>query len=96
MKLFKFHDGILARQNNRPYYTSTWEPLRMEMFRMLPFQYEKSGTDLFKIYQVQSGVETEITSYFDGANLITGWTRTGTGTFVGSATDYNFTRTNQT
>jgi hypothetical protein len=89
MKVFEFND-LYSRQNYRPYHGGTWEPLRMEMFRMLPFQYEKSGSDLFKIYQVQSS-ETEITSYFDGANLITGWTKSGTGAFVGSATDYSFT-----
>jgi hypothetical protein len=55
----------------------------MENFRLLPFQYSKSGSDLFQMYHVQNAVETDITSYFDGANMITGWTLSGTGTLVG-------------
>ena len=91
MKLFEFHQGILARQNSRPYYKGTWEPLRMEMFRMLPFQYEKSGTDIFQMYQVISGASTDITDYFGGSNLFaTTWT-VGGGTFSSSTSDYRIT-----
>ena len=90
MKIFEFHDSIFKRSTNRPYHLGTWEPLRMESFRLLPFQYEKSGTDLFQMYHVQD-VETDITSFFDGYNLITGWTKTGTGTFTSSSSDYNIT-----
>lgn len=84
MKIFEFHDSIFNRINYRNYYRGTWEPLRMEMFRLLPFQYSKSGTDLFTIYHVQNAVETDITSYFDGDNCITGWTKAGGGTLTPS------------
>jgi hypothetical protein len=83
MKIFEFHNSIFKRLNYRPYYRGTWDPLRMEMFRLLPFQYEKSAGENFQIYHVKDAVETDITSYFDGDNCITGWTLAGGGTFTG-------------
>ena len=79
-KFFEFHK-YLDRFNNRPYYRGTWEPLKMEAFRLLPFQYQKVDDSAFTMYQVINGVDTDITELFFDDNKITSWTHTGSGAF---------------
>lgn len=66
-KFFEFKD-YLERQNNRPYYRSTWEPIQMEGFRLLPFQIPANASD-YTMYHVSGGVETDITSSMNGVAI---------------------------
>ncbi len=80
------HSDIDYRNTNRPYYVGTWEYIIAASDYLIPFQYEvnDSRSDL-EVYSIDTdGAETDITSYFYGANLITGWTKTGTGTWSSS------------
>jgi len=66
-KILHLHDKELSRFNNKPYFRGTWETLRMERNRMLPFQIKTDGGAL-SAFQVVNGVETNITGRLN--NLI--------------------------
>lgn len=68
-KLFNLHDTKLERFNNKPYYNGTWEPLKMEKNRMLPFQVNTAGNPL-SVIQVSNGVEVDITGKLNGLTSI--------------------------
>ena len=88
-KFFEFRNSIFKRNGEQRYHKSEWEPLRMESFRMLPFQFVKDVDELFELHRIDSeGSETEITDYFFDNNYITGWTQNGgSGTFTASGSD---------
>ena len=63
----EFHER--SNVTNRPYYRGTWEPKPSEKFRLPPFQFAlPTGVKAYDydIYHIQDGVETNVTSYFNG------------------------------
>jgi len=71
-KLFPLHNNTRKRVDNRLYYTGRWEPIKVESFRLPPFQYKVTASDYwtasdyFKVEEVRNGVTTNITSKFTG------------------------------
>ena len=67
----KFFEFKKYNSHDRKYKKPIWEPTKVESFRMLPFQYEKSESGVFQMYQDNTNI-TDL--FFDGANKITSWT----------------------
>jgi len=54
-KFFQLHDRELDRFNNKPYYRGTWETLKMEPNRLIPFQVKTGTTARFIVYNATTG-----------------------------------------
>jgi hypothetical protein len=80
------HSDVDYRNTNRPYYTGTWEYTNVASDFLIPWQVNVSDSrDDLAVYTIDTdGVETDITSKFYGSSLITGWTKTGSGTWSSS------------
>ena len=78
------HTSADYRNTNRQYYKSTWECVNVTSAYMIPFQYSTSVSDVdyaISVFDTDDN-ETDITTNFQGAELITGWTETTTGTWT--------------
>lgn len=63
MKLFNWHNNVKKRNNYRPFYSGTWEPLIMDTRHLLPFQFhEDSSPSIFHV-SLETGSATDITGY---------------------------------
>lgn len=71
------------RLTNRDYYTSTWEYIKSASDYLIPFQFTSiDSREAVTISTIDADdSETDITAKFYGSTKITGWTRTGTGSW---------------
>ena len=82
--------------NQREYHTGTWEYINVASDYLIPFQWT-GGSDSYGKHTITSidtdGAGTDITAKFYGAELMTSWSLTGTGTWNTTAPQFTCTST---